>query len=171
MIELRVDLTNAESIAQAGRVLDALAKLGCPPVTIVTERRVESAPKIEKQQAKEPGEGGQATNPTAAKAEAKAKAQPKEPAQDDLTGETTLHETPPVSRDEVAKAIVLLNKKKGRAAAVAVLEKYRPKGMPLTKTNEHGEEVPNEVKLPDVAKENYAALWADARAATPKDAQ
>jgi hypothetical protein len=59
-----------------------------------------------------------------------------------------------VTRDDAARAIVELSKKKGRAAAVAVLEKFRPEGY-----NEP------EVKLPAVAKENYAALVAEAKKA------
>lgn len=59
-----------------------------------------------------------------------------------------------VTRDDAAKAIVELSKKKGRAAAVAVLEKFRPDGY-----NEP------EVKLPAVAKERYAELVAEAKKA------
>lgn len=59
-----------------------------------------------------------------------------------------------VTRDDAAKAIIELSKKKGRAAAVAVLEKFRPEGY-----------LEPEVKLPAVAKENYAALVAEAKKA------
>lgn len=63
-------------------------------------------------------------------------------------------DAPTVTRDDAAKAIVELNKKKGRPAAIAVLEKFRPAGY-----------TEPEVKLPVVAKEDYAALVAAAKKA------
>jgi hypothetical protein len=86
------------------------------------------------------------------------------PAAEKPAAEKPATETPAavatVTRDDAAKAIIELSKKKGRAAAVAVLEKFRPEGY-----NEP------EVKLPAVAKENYAALVAEAKKALEAEAE
>src|SRR5690606_2523892 len=104
--------------------------------------------------------GGSASVKSAkpAKAKAAAAAEAAGSTETSVSAEKPATETPAavatVTRDDAAKAIIELSKKKGRAAAVAVLEKFRPEGY-----NEP------EVKLPAVAKENYAALVAEAKRA------
>lgn len=66
---------------------------------------------------------------------------------------------PAATREDAAKAIIALSKAKGRAAAVAVLEQFRPDGY-----------TDPEVKLPAVDKSNYAALVAAATEAAAEEA-
>lgn len=104
--------------------------------------------------------GGSASVKSAkpAKAKAAAAAEAAGSTETSVSTEKPATETPAavatVTRDDAAKAIIELSKKKGRAAAVAVLEKFRPEGY-----------LEPEVKLPAVAKENYAALVAEAKQA------
>lgn len=105
------------------------------------------------------GGGSAAVKPAKpAKAKAATAAEAAGSTETSVSAEKPATETPAavaaVTRDDAARAIVELSKKKGRAAAVAVLEKFRPEGY-----NEP------EVKLPAVAKENYAALVAEAKKA------
>lgn len=150
MIELRVDLADGASVANALRVLSFFAT-GAPAANVVAANVVIA-------EARQP------------KAEAKAEPKPKKeepkpaPKEDDLLGDSA-PEAPVVTRDDCAKAIMELSKKKGRPAAVAVLEMFRPDGLPKTVKNSDGEDVPNEVKLPLVAKENYGKLVAEAKKA------
>ena len=71
--------------------------------------------------------------------------------EEDLTGTP---EKPKATRQQAADAIVALSKKKGRSAAVAVLEQFRPEGY----------EEP-EVKLPAVSEADYGNLVAAAKKA------
>lgn len=144
MIELRVDLSDAASVAKAGAILALLSG---------------SAPLVEHAAVAE-------TKPAKPRAKPAEKPPVEKPAEDDLLGdEPEPPAAPAATRDDAAKAIVELSKKKGRPAAVAVLEKFRPEGFPKTVKNSDGEEVPNEVKLPVIAKENYGKLVAEAKKA------
>lgn len=156
MIELRVDLTDDASIAKAAAVLTALANAGVPATqVVVTTDKPASKPRAKP--AEKPVE----------KAPPKEEPKPEPLAEGDLLGDEPdeAPQVPAATRDDAAKAIVELSKKKGRAAAVAVLEKFRPEGMPTTVKNADGEVVPNEVKLPLIAKENYGKLVAEAKKA------